>query len=284
MQSNTNWNLYKYFCAVYETRNFHRAADEFGVSHSAVSQNIRTLADQLGAPLFISGRSGVTPTPDADKLYTSIKRVAEIINDIEGQIGTLDASTTATIKMAVNGWFAHQYLDAYLKQFRATYPNVQIIVLPPESPADFTIDWDCALDNPAYKTLNLLPTPTQSVFIASRDYVERHNLGAQITLDQLCAHPIIERELGFQTYWDKNGVKFKNKIIVGTADQILPMVKSGTGIGVYNEQSLRTLADPNITEIRVTNLKLPTARMVCAYKSLSKPARAFLSGLSKFCK
>ncbi len=54
--------LARTFLVVVETRNFVRAASELHVTQSTVSARIRSLEDQLGRPLFIRNKAGVSLT------------------------------------------------------------------------------------------------------------------------------------------------------------------------------------------------------------------------------
>ena len=50
--SNVNINLYKTFLEVYELKNISKTAKKMYISQSAVSQNIKSLENQLGVTLF----------------------------------------------------------------------------------------------------------------------------------------------------------------------------------------------------------------------------------------
>lgn len=65
----------RYLVAVAETRNFHRAAEELGVSQPAVSQQIRALEHEIGLRLFDRSRHHVATTP-AGRAFLSEARKA----------------------------------------------------------------------------------------------------------------------------------------------------------------------------------------------------------------
>lgn len=57
------------FISVYETKNFGATARSLFVSQPAVSQQLRTLEEEVGFPLFYRSRHSVTPTPQGETFY-----------------------------------------------------------------------------------------------------------------------------------------------------------------------------------------------------------------------
>ncbi|WP_417673579.1 LysR family transcriptional regulator [Pseudodonghicola sp.] len=59
----------RYFLCAYEGGTFSRAAQASGVSQPTVSAAIQKLETQLGEPLFLRSKSGLTPTSLGEQLY-----------------------------------------------------------------------------------------------------------------------------------------------------------------------------------------------------------------------
>lgn len=72
--SNVNINLYKTFLEVYELKNISKTAKKMYISQSAVSQNIKSLENQLGVTLFKKSTKGIFPTNDAYLIYEDVKK------------------------------------------------------------------------------------------------------------------------------------------------------------------------------------------------------------------
>src|SRR5699024_12582295 len=64
-----------YFLAVARTRHFTRAAEVSGVAQPSLSKQIRSLAHELGAPLFSRARGNITLTPAAEALLPPAPRM-----------------------------------------------------------------------------------------------------------------------------------------------------------------------------------------------------------------
>jgi len=289
--SNINWNLYKYFIAVYETRNINRCAETLGVSPSAVSQNIKELSNQLGVSLFSTGRHGAEPTSDAGRIYLSIKKASEHISKIETEFEIFNSESVRTVKMAMHGSFAKAHVNAYLMQFRAQYPNVQLaffqsedINLLTQGKIDLMIDLDFVFDGTDIKKIFIGPKYDLH-FVASKSYAEKHRLQKVITKGELVQHPIIERIESWTKIKKTLDPDYTPKEInAQTAEQVISMVKDSVGIGCFSGWLLRELNDPDLIELKVKDMVLPSTRFVCGYnKSLSRPAKAFVDGLIRFC-
>lgn len=70
---NFDLNLYKIFYTVAGTKSISKAAEILYVSQPAVSYSIKTLEEALGGKLFFRTPKGVELTPEAEKLYASVK-------------------------------------------------------------------------------------------------------------------------------------------------------------------------------------------------------------------
>ena len=286
--SNTNLNLYKSFIVVCETRNLHRASEVLNISREAIRQNIKELSNQLNTSLFNSNNKGVEPTELAKSLYPEIKNALEIIAQTEK---SLNNKTQSTIKMSVHNLFIKYYLNDYLKDFYAKYPNIQLEFqkgngtdLLSNNKVDFIIDANYSLDT-NFKFIRLFPEKSNSHFVASKDLLKKHGLTKDIKKEDLLKLPIIEREDILPIYQ-----KFLNTnqtptfIKVPSSDIIFSMVKNGVGIGCFAQWLIENANDPEIVKLNISDITLPSLELVCCYKkTLSKPAQVFIDGLLAFC-
>ena len=63
------------FLAVLDTTSVTRAAEEVGLTPGAVSQQLRSLANHLGAELFVRSGRKLAPTAEAQKLATHARAI-----------------------------------------------------------------------------------------------------------------------------------------------------------------------------------------------------------------
>jgi len=114
------------FVAVAQHRNFSRAAEQLHVSQPALSEQIRKLEDELGAPLFERTSRGAVLTgageaflPQARSVLAQADVAAETVRLVaQGVAGTL---TLGFIDSAAVG-----ILPPLIRRFTARYPNVKL--------------------------------------------------------------------------------------------------------------------------------------------------------------
>ena len=73
----------RFFVAVYEEGSFTKAASRLATVQSAVSDRIRRLERDLGAPLFLRYHRAITPTQKGKLLHDHAKRVLVQVGDLE---------------------------------------------------------------------------------------------------------------------------------------------------------------------------------------------------------
>ena len=272
----------------FETRNLSRAAETLLISRSAVGQNIKELERQLGVTLFTPSRKGVIPTGEACNLYPVIKSAISSIMDAEKNLQSFTSESAGIIRILIPDQEVMDYfMSNYLKEFCAKYPKVQFKLLRFKSldvlrtgNADFVFDFDYKFKNTNFETKDLFYA--HGNLIVHKALLEKHGLSQKISKEAFVSLPII-------TYDDDPWSKFyrqtnqNNKHLAFETDASNVsnfLVKNALGVGWSCKEILEMLNDPNIVEISVEGLTLPTSVITCAYnKNLSRPARVFLDGL-----
>lgn len=105
------------------------AAKSLGYTTSGVSQLINALEDDLGIPLLIRNRKGVTPTEEGKLIYQAANaylaredEIYQIASEIKGMVvGTITIASYASISINV--------LPNLLKSFLEEYPNISIRIV-----------------------------------------------------------------------------------------------------------------------------------------------------------
>ncbi len=110
---------------------FARAADELGVTHSAVSHQIRGLEDWLGDALFVRSARKVHLTPAGELLAPPLTRALDIMAEAvaEAQAAS-DKEDRRPVLVSVEPAFAARWLVLRLDRFYATHPDVQLHLVP----------------------------------------------------------------------------------------------------------------------------------------------------------
>ena len=126
------------FAAFAETRNVSSAGDALGVSHAAISQQLRALEQHLDVALLDrSGRSlelTATGARLADVLQAGFSGFIETVEEITG------TADVRPVHMSVTPTFAASWLMPRLARFRAAYPDIDLMIDP--SPQLVTLEED----------------------------------------------------------------------------------------------------------------------------------------------
>jgi len=287
---NTNLNLYRSFIVAYETKNLTRAAEIMRVTREAVRHNIAELGRQLGVNLFTSHNKGIEPTKEAFDLYPDVKEGLEKIVQAENRIAALDYQASGHIKMFVHALFAKQYLNSFVRDFRAKYPEITLefvqgneIELLKQNKIDFAIDWDAMFEGTALKIRKILDKDFSVQFVATKAFLAQNNLSQTLCKKDIARLTIIEREEFLPALVNYFGTSVKQNFIkVSSIETVFSMVRDSVGIGSTGHWFVEEMNDPNIVKLKITDIKFPSVRMVCAYKALSRPARAFIDGFTAF--
>ena len=119
-------NTISVFLAVAEARSFRAAAEQLGVTRSAVSQTIRKLEDQLGVALVQRTTRSVSLTEAGEQLR---RRVAPALAEVQLALDDAqdrDAMPTGQLRLAVSS-IAERFISGpLLASFMQAYPGVQL--------------------------------------------------------------------------------------------------------------------------------------------------------------
>lgn len=128
-------NTLKVFEAAARHTSFVRAANELHVTHGAVSRQISQLESSLGVALFERRNRAVFLTPQGSTLLAACQdilgRLAEVVQEIKAP------ATPLPLVLSCEPTLAIRWLVPRLPDFRARYPEFEILLLTAGGPVDF---------------------------------------------------------------------------------------------------------------------------------------------------
>lgn len=139
MIANLPFNSLRTFEAVARLRGFGRAAEELGVTQSAVSQQVKSLEEWLGMRLFTRGGGRVVPTEEGARL------AAEVLRGFGG-VATLCRALRETqseplaLNLSCLPGFAYVWLIPRLIGFDQLHPDIPVSITTTAQMATFTDD------------------------------------------------------------------------------------------------------------------------------------------------
>lgn len=124
--SDTNFNLYKIFCTVAESKNYKEASEKLFVTESTISSHIKNLENKLDITLFYRERDGLTLTKAGKELYDSMNdKIKDIEFAEESLIQNHDISK-AKITIGCPSHISISYLAKCITEAKKDYPNLKI--------------------------------------------------------------------------------------------------------------------------------------------------------------
>jgi LysR family glycine cleavage system transcriptional activator len=154
------------FDAVMRHGSFSRAADELGITQSAVSHQVRRLEQYFGELLLQRRNPGVEPTEKG-------RTLAAMLGGVLDSLAALDAHRhdilgNGALKVGASSALANWWLIKRLRQLAATDQQVAVELVPvdtadePPYPVDIRLVWAPATE--AHRTTTQVPLPPEHVF------------------------------------------------------------------------------------------------------------------------
>lgn len=119
-----NRNQLRYFVAAAETRSFTKAADQFFISQTAITQQIKLLEEMLGCPLFDRGTRPVTLTPAGQAFLAEAKAILERMDHAIDRAHGAATGLAGTLRVGyLKGYEQSEFTD-FLRQFHQRHTNL----------------------------------------------------------------------------------------------------------------------------------------------------------------
>lgn len=129
----------RYFLAISEAGSITRAAEQVGVAQPALSLHIKNMEEDLGTPLLIRSKSGVTPTAAGQLLLQRARAILDDLARTEDDIRTLDTDPMGEVRIGLPGTISNIVAMPLIKAVRARYPRIRLNIA--EAMSGFIADW-----------------------------------------------------------------------------------------------------------------------------------------------
>lgn len=118
-------NAVRAFAAAARHASFTRAAAELGVTHGAVSKQVRLLEEHLGVPLFTRGVRQVRLTPAGRELLAEAAPALERIAVAAAGLRRAPAGGAGVVRINARPSFALRWLIPHLPRFMRVHPELE---------------------------------------------------------------------------------------------------------------------------------------------------------------
>lgn len=284
-----SYDYYRIFYYAAKCGNLSQAARLLVNNQPNLTRSIKNLEAALGCPLFSRTNRGMKMTPEGERLYRHVKIAVEQLEAGEAELMQSRSLQAGTVFLATSEGALRCLLIPVLAAFRARYPGVrlrisnystpQAIAALRETTADFAV-----VTTPVPYAASFQQTDIRTIHeVAVCAPVFQELLNHKVTLEELRAYPLITLGADTQShalysgFFTANGLPFQPDIEAFTADQILPMVEAGLGVGIVPRAFIRPSDD-----VRVIDLVTPLPpRRVCLVKRKDQPLSVAAGELEK---
>jgi DNA-binding transcriptional LysR family regulator len=280
----------EHFLAIVEERTFTRAAQRVCRTQSAVSQSIKKLEDEVGAPLFARDGHEVSLTQTGDLVADCARRMVRLRDDVMRQVMELQSLKAGTLSIAAHEAAAVYLLPAALRTYVQRFPDIKVGVYRsrleeiPRQVMDREVDLGFVKDVPVFQEL-------QSVELVSDEMVcvasPRHPLAGRRTVsvrDVSSEHFVLHHLCATTAdkilrLFEQHSTRCRVAAELWSFENIKQFVTEEVGLAILPGITVRQeLKDGTLARIPIRELVMPRKTLMIyrdqAY--LSEPARELI--------
>lgn len=230
------------FVAAAKAGSFTRAAEDIGLTQSAVSQMINSLEKELGVALFHRSRNGITTTSIGERMLQHAREILQITSCMAEEASSARGFSSGTLRIASISSMASRILPGLLGAFRKKYPAVEITLF--EGKNDEIHHWlshsvvDIGITVFPEKELQTIPLIQENLMVILPQSDPLHDQ-PHLSFDQIeerCF--IMQKDTCYKSILLENSIHPKATIEVRDPSTIVSMVQEGIGVSIMPELSI----------------------------------------------
>lgn len=117
-----------YFVEIARQKNFTRAAERLHMAQPALSQQMRRLEEELGAPLFVRGRKQTLLTPAGEALFTQAQSLLALAERAKQTVAEVAQLRRGRLVIATVPTLSASWLPRLIQDFQKTHPFIELIL------------------------------------------------------------------------------------------------------------------------------------------------------------
>lgn len=121
----TDLNLLKIFYEVCQKGSISKASETLFISQPATSQNIKSLEEMIGFPLFTRSSRGVKLTNEGKAIYQIVADIFKSVDNLNSAINDIKSLDSGILKIGASDTICKYFLIDKLKSFEKQYPNIK---------------------------------------------------------------------------------------------------------------------------------------------------------------
>ena len=257
------------FLTLAECKNFSEAAEQLYLSQPAISKQIQTLEDDLGAPLFNRGNKQTTLTIQGERFLPYALEIVNLYQTAQEHLAQLEHLNEGIISFGATHFIGVYIMPAIIATFQKEYPNIEINMKISNSKAlladlehrklEFLIlsDYIATSENKHHVRVfmedELVIIASKNHPLAQKEYCDLTELANEtfINKDRSSQLHFIEEELEKHQFTIKQGIKISNQ------EGIKQAVIHNLGLSIMSAKAIATeVAVGQLAAIRIKNINL----------------------------
>jgi DNA-binding transcriptional LysR family regulator len=203
------------FMEVAARRSFRQAADQLGVSRSALSHAMRGLESHLGVRLLHRTTRSVSLTDAGERLLKRLSPVLSDLDEVLGDVARIEGEATGTLRINGSEGAIRQLMQMAVPRFLASYPHMELDLVADGRLIDIVsegFDAGVRLGEALHKDMVAvrIGDDTRFLAVASPAYLRKH--ARPIVPEDLLQHQCIRQRLpsGKRYRWEfsRHGQEF----------------------------------------------------------------------------
>lgn len=279
---------------MYKSGSFTKASEILSTSQPTISEQIKTLENNLGCKLFDRLGRTIKPTSKAELLFPKALDVLEKINQLEEEIATEDQCISGELILGASTIPGAYILPRLATVFKKSHPEIsfEIRIADSEEIIDSVLNHDLLIGIVGSKTasakLQFSPLTGDELVLAAAG---NDNLSTNISMKKLLTLPFLLREKGSGTRksMEEFGAQtgFETELlntvaVLGSNAAIKEAIKANLGVSILSRISISDeLESGKIREAKVKGLTMKRMFYAVTLKKRSLPTcyRVFLERL-----
>ncbi|NPT40537.1 LysR family transcriptional regulator [Paraburkholderia sp. 1N] len=283
------------FTRVVDSGSFSRAADTLDLARASVTVIVQNLETYLKVHLLQRSTRRLSLTPEGAQFYDRCVRILADIDEMEGGMSIVGKMPQGKLRIDTPGSIGKTLLIPALDNFRARYPDIELIIGCGDKPVDLIQEAvDCAIKLGSLVDSSLVARrigTLQRVTAAAPRYLEHH--GVPHSIDDLCAHVCVRylcpgaartTDLQFQLNERMIELNLRGSVTVNDMEAYLACGLKGLGIvQVPRFMAMPYLRSGELVEI-LPDCKpnaTPVSVVYLQNRHLSGSARAFVDWIAE---
>jgi DNA-binding transcriptional LysR family regulator len=286
----------EHFMAVVEEKSFSRAAERVFRTQPTISQSIKKLEDEVGAPLFARDMQEIVLTEAGRLLLDYARRILHLRDQTMHAMEELKVLNRGALSIAAPESAALYLIPGPLQEYLKKYPAIKVGIFRrrmdeiPCQVMDREVDVGFVLSEPSFKDIHCLPIyKDEMVLIAPPEHPITKR--KEVKISDLGSEKFVFHHLCTPTWQNITEVFARHNTSLNVAAElwgyeiIKDFVRQGVGLAIVPQCTvLQELRNGTLTRVPVRGLRIPKKTFVIFRDPcyMTDAAQAFLKAVTSF--